>query len=121
MTLALAAMTLLMTLGGALVTLSVTETAIAARHRDGLAALYAAEGALAATMAALRAEADWAVVAPRGEPWRAFADGWVRDEGDGRVAVRAQAARGPGTRRIVEVTVSRAEEGIRVLSWREGP
>jgi hypothetical protein len=56
--LTLMSMVLLLTLGGALVAVTATETTIAARFRDGLGAFYAADAGIAWTMAELRG-ADW--------------------------------------------------------------
>jgi hypothetical protein len=56
--LAVMAMTLLLTLGGALVILITTESTIAARFRDGLEAFYAAEAGIARAIVDLRT-ADW--------------------------------------------------------------
>jgi hypothetical protein len=56
--LTLMSMVLLLTLGGALVALTATETMIAARFRDGLEAFYAADAGIEWAMAELRA-ADW--------------------------------------------------------------
>lgn len=56
--LALMAMALLLTLGGALAVLTATETTIAARFRDGLEAFYAAEAGIARAVVDLRT-ADW--------------------------------------------------------------
>ena len=59
--LALLGMVLLMTLGGALVELTTTETRIAASFRDGVEAFYAAEAGIARAVADLRT-ADWDAV-----------------------------------------------------------
>ncbi len=59
--LALMGMVLLLTLGGALVVLTATETRISASFRDGLAAFYAAEAGIARAVVDLRA-ADWDAV-----------------------------------------------------------
>ena len=132
---ALLAMTLLVVLGGALVMATVTETTIAARHRDGIEAFYAAESALAHTLLALDREMDWGAVV-YGSAWRRFEEAplgdligtagaphlvtvWVRDAGDGQVDVRVSAAHG-GRARVVEATVARRDGSTRVLSWREG-
>ena len=110
--LALFGMVLLLTLGGALVVLTATETRIAASFRDGLAAFYAAEAGLARALVDLRT-ADWEAVkagaskasvadeafdlAAAGRDlalvsgargWRPYAYGWLADlvpaEGAGR-------------------------------------
>ena len=59
--LALMGMVLLMTLGGALVVLTATETRISASFRDGLEAFYAAEAGIARAVVDLRT-ADWDAV-----------------------------------------------------------
>lgn len=133
--LALMAMTLLATLGGALVMQTSTETAIAASFRDGLAAFYAAEGALEAGMASVAGAPDWQAlvsslpVSP--DPaWRALAvppptagmtvDVRVRlASTPGLLELSASAATPRGARRTVQATISRAGEGIRRLFWRE--
>jgi len=132
---ALLTMTLLAVLGGALVTATITETTIAARHRQGIAAFYAAESALAHTLLALEREADWGAIVS-GAVWRRYVDAplggligtaeplhaitvWLRDGGDGMVDVRAQAEQG-GRTRVIEATVVRRDGSIRVLSWRDG-
>jgi hypothetical protein len=56
--LTLMSMVLLLTLGGALVAVTATETTIAVRFRDGLGAFYAADAGIAWAMAQLRM-ADW--------------------------------------------------------------
>ena len=59
--LTLMSMVLLLTLGGALVLVTATETSIAARFRDGLEALYAADAGIARALVDLRT-ADWTAV-----------------------------------------------------------
>lgn len=135
--LALTATALLTALGGALVTLTTTETMIAARHRDGLQAFYAAEAALERALGELRTTADWEAVAT-GTEGPAFLEGslhevvpgadervrlsvvvWVSPADEGMVTVRARAYGPLGVSRTLEATAARSEAGIRVLSWRE--
>jgi Tfp pilus assembly protein PilX len=54
----LMAMTLLMALGGAVLTVAVTEVRIAAHHRDGVEALYAADALVERIRSELRRAAD---------------------------------------------------------------
>lgn len=136
--LAMAAITLLLALGGGLVTLAITETAIAARYRDGMQAFYAADAAAERTIAQLRATADWGPLVGAGAVWQPYAAGWLdgivggpvqpwrswitvslRDAGSGLVAIRARADGPRGARRVVEATVGRAGTGVRILGWRE--
>jgi PilX N-terminal len=132
---ALLAMTLLTVLGGAVVVATVTETAIAARHREGIDAFYAAESALAHTLLALDREADWDGMVS-GSAWRRYVEApladligaagdspvvtvWLRDAGGGQVEVRVRAAHDRRAR-VVEATVARRDGSTRVLSWRDG-
>ncbi len=139
---AISAMTLLMVLAGALVTLTLTETAIAARQRNGLQAFYAAEAVVARTMRDLREAPDWeaVVAAASGAPYLEGPIGlvlgssvplaplsqitvaaWVSSGDAGMVMIRGE-ARGPGgIRRLIETTVAREGHNLRVALWREGP
>lgn len=139
---AICAMTLLMVLAGALVTLTLTETAIAARQRNGLQAFYAAEAVVARTMRDLREATDWvALVADAsGAPYlegpfhlvlgssvppaplsQITVAAWVSSGEAGMVTIRGE-ARGPGgIRRLVETTVAHEGHNLRVALWREGP
>jgi hypothetical protein len=56
---ALMSMTLLMTLGGGLIVLTITETRIAATYRDGIEAFYAADAAIERVIPDLQAASDW--------------------------------------------------------------
>jgi hypothetical protein len=134
---AVVATLLLTVLGGAIVMATVTETAIAARHRDGIDAFYAADSALAHALLALDGEMDWSGVVS-GSDWRPYVEGpldgligagdegfratvtvWVRDAGGGAVELRARAVHGDRAR-VVEAHVARRDGSTRVLSWREG-
>jgi hypothetical protein len=70
--LTLMSMVLLLTLGGALAVVTGTETTIAARFRDGLEALYAADAGIARAMVDLRT-ADW-IAASAGTSKSSFTD-----------------------------------------------
>jgi hypothetical protein len=139
---ALASMSLLMALGGALLTLTSTEAAIAARFRDGLQASYAAEAALGRAMLDLRSAPDWVafVEAAAGRPYldgsldlvvpgaaldvslaRMSVSVSLEGSPEGTVTIRA-VVNGPlAIRRIVEGTVAHDGEGIRLALWRAGP
>ena len=71
---AIMAMTLMLTLGGALVLLSSSETVIAANFRTAHEAMYAADAAFERSLADLRGESDWTPVLSGGVR-SAFADG----------------------------------------------
>jgi hypothetical protein len=71
---AIMAMTLMLTLGGALVLLSSSETAIAANFRAAHEATYAADLAIERSLADLRGETDWTPVLVGGVR-SGFADG----------------------------------------------
>jgi hypothetical protein len=112
--LALGSMTVLSALAAALTLLSSTETAIAARYRDGVALFYDAEASLARGILTLRREPDWTnVPAPLDGSWQAA------DAGGGMVRITAQARGSAGARRAVEAIVARAGGGVRVVRWRE--
>jgi hypothetical protein len=66
--------TLMLTLGGALILLSSSETAIAANFRVAHEATYAADAAIERAFADLRSEADWTPVLA-GSVRSSFADG----------------------------------------------
>ena len=137
--LALSGMAVLLTLGGALVTLTGTETAIAAGARDGVQTFYAAESGIAAALRRLEAVPDWAtVVNGGGSPWlqRPFSElvsgavvdprlsvaVWVTDDPIGDPAtlvLRSHAYGAHGAHRVIETTVRRSGQDVRVLDWRE--
>ncbi|HEX7793934.1 MAG TPA: pilus assembly PilX N-terminal domain-containing protein [Vicinamibacterales bacterium] len=66
--------TLMLTLGGALILLSSSETAIAANFRSAHEAMYAADAAIERALADLRNQADWTPVLS-GSVQSSFADG----------------------------------------------
>lgn len=132
--LALVATMLLLTLGGAMVMLTATESAIAASFRDGIAALYAADGAVEQAIAGLGAVPDWdewlAGLPPAPDPpWRqlpAAASGAFSIDvamrggpGAGVFTLRGRASGARGVQRTVEAVVSHAATGVRFLTWRE--
>jgi hypothetical protein len=82
---AVMATTLMLTLGGALILLSSSETAIAANFRAGHEATYAADAAVERALADLRNQTDWTPVLA-GTVRSSFADGLpsgTRTLGDG--------------------------------------
>jgi hypothetical protein len=133
------AVVLLLTLGGALVTLTSTETAIAAGVRDGVQTLYVAESGVAAAIGLLEAVPDWETLVNGGPaPFlsRRFDElvndaavdprlsvvVWLTDdpiEDPATLVVRAEASGAHGAQRTVETTVRRSADGVRVLDWRE--
>ena len=133
--LALLAIVLLMTLGGALIVLTITETTIAATFRDGLEALYAAEAALDRALVEVNATVDWSTFDPPRQihaatplsevvPGIALEPGmsvdvWVsRGPGPGTLTLQARARR-QQLARTLEAVVTRGDGGLRLLSWRE--
>ena len=70
----LMATTLLLALGGGLVALTTTEARIAATFRDGLAALYGCDAAIARALRDLAASGDWSAVLD-GSDTSSFVDG----------------------------------------------
>ena len=134
-------------LGAGLTLTTMTETAIAANHRDGIQVLYAAEAGIDIAVNRLRTTTDWrgVVEAGNGSP---FLQGRLADlvqspavdsridfavfvspdpNGNEDVLVLDSSAGGPGAlRRNVQVTVTRgpaeANGGARQIatsSWRE--
>lgn len=91
---ALLAMLLMLAVGAGVTLTTMTETGIAANHRDGLQALYAAEAGLVLGTNRLRATADWQAWTTARGPTALFA---------GRLADLAQSGSiDPG----IDVTVS---------------
>ena len=88
---ALMAMMLMLVLGTALMMVTITETRIAAKYRDGIEALYAADAGIELAVSALRPVPDWSDVLsgvtastvadgqPDGGPWRLYARGALAD------------------------------------------
>jgi hypothetical protein len=64
LTTALAAVLMMAAIGGSVVLNTITETTIAASHRDSIRTLYAAEAGIALSVSRLRHTADWSAVAP---------------------------------------------------------
>jgi hypothetical protein len=132
--LALVAIVLLLTLAGAAVLLTSTETAIAAGFRDGVDAFYTADGAVERAIVDLTPVADWTALAATlpaaaEAPWRVLTtesagrfvvDLWIRTEASaGMVTVQGRASGARGVQRTIQATVGRAGEGVRLLAWRE--
>ena len=138
----LMAMMVMLALGAGLTLTTTTAMSIAANHRDGIQALYAAEAGVEIAIARLRMEPDWRTVAEAGGP---FVAGRLADllqssttqvpidievsvgsvaAGDENVLVLRSRTSGPGAiRRNVEVMIRREPGGsapppITVLSWR---
>ena len=61
---ALTAVLMMLAIGGSVALNTMTETTIAANHRDALQMLYAAEAGIDLSISQLRAIADWTVAAP---------------------------------------------------------
>jgi Tfp pilus assembly protein PilX len=138
------AMLMMLALGAGVTLNTITETTIAANHRDGLQALYAAEAGIEVAVSHLRTLSDWRAVADAGAPLvqASFVDllqsATIQTRidvvvsvsadpgGDEHVLVLQSRADGPGAiRRNVQVTIRRvpaADEGgppvIETLSWR---
>jgi Tfp pilus assembly protein PilX len=142
---ALMAALLLMAIGAGLTLTTVTESAIAANHRDGTQTLYAAEAGIELAISRLRTTADWPAVATS-DGRASFVHGRLVDlvqstavdprinvivsvsadpSGDPDVIVLQASASGPGgLRRNVQVIVRRlpadahGSRDIETLSWR---
>ena len=138
---ALMAMLMMLALGAGVAMTTLTEGSIAANHRDGIQALYAAEAGIDLAVSRLRTVADWRTVVRRRDPVLLL-DGRLVDllQGgavDSRVAVTVTVSRDPGgnddmlvlqssamlsggVRRSVQVTVRKrpATGEIETLSWR---
>jgi Tfp pilus assembly protein PilX len=143
---ALMAMLMMLAIGAAIVVNTITETTIAANHRDAVQALYAAEAGIELAISQLRATADWSAAAgdPRGAifvqgPLAALVQSGTVDQrlnvaasvypdphGDQDVLIVRSSASATGIRRSIEVTIRRAPatggataRKIEMLSWRE--
>jgi len=141
------AMLMMLAIGGSAVLNTMTETAIAANHRDSIQALYAAEAAIDLATSRLRTTADWSALVPA-QGGATLVQGTMADllqvaAVDPRVSVLASVSRDPngdpdvlimqavasgpaGVRRRIQVTVRRAPatesattRRIETLSWRE--
>jgi Tfp pilus assembly protein PilX len=143
---ALTAVLMMLAIGGSVVLNTMTETTIAANHRDALQALYAAEAAIDLSISRLRMIEDWTAAAPdpRGttlvqgpladllhvpavDP-RLNVTAWVTPDpsGDANVLIVEAVASGGGIRRGVQVTIRRAPatpsattRNIATIFWRE--
>lgn len=61
---AVTAVLMMLAIGGSAVLNTMTETTIAASHRDSTQTLYAAEAAIGLSLSRLRKTADWSAIAP---------------------------------------------------------
>ena len=137
---ALMAMLMMLALGAGVAMTTLTESTIAANHRDGLQALYAAEAGIDLAVSRLRSIADWQTVV-KGAPVTLL-DGRLADllQGgtvDSRVVVTVTVSPDPnghegilalqssaivsgGIRRTVQMSIRRrpATGEIEILSWR---
>ena len=138
---ALMALLMMLALGAGVAVTTMTETAIAVNHRDGIQALYAAEAGVELAVNRLRTVADWRTVV-NGRDAVPLVDGRLADllqsgsvdsrisvvvsasadaAGDDNVLTLQSSAIVPGgVRRTVQVTVRRRppSEDIETLSWR---
>lgn len=138
------AMIVMLALGAGVTLNSMTETSIAANHRDGLQALYAAEAGIEVAISRLRTLPDWRPVADAGgifiqgrlgdllqnasiqEPIDVMVAVTTDPGGDENILVLQSRANGPGAiRRSVQVTIRRIPAAsadtaptIATLSWR---
>ena len=141
---ALMATLMMLALGAGVTLTTMTETTVAANHRDGLQALYAAEAGVDLAISRLRGVADWRPVANAGAP---FLQGRLADllqssdvdsaigvtvlvspDPNGNadvVVVQSSAVVAGGVRRTVQVIITRrpadadGARRIETLSWRE--
>jgi hypothetical protein len=143
---ALTGVLLMMAIGGSAALNMMTETTIAANHRDSLQALYSAEAGIDLGISRLRRIDDWRAAAPdpqgttlvqgsvtdllqvTGVDPRLSVTAWVFPDpnGDPDVLIVQAIASGRGLRRGVQVTIRRAPatpsatmRNIRTISWRE--
>ena len=138
---ALMALLMMLALGAGVAVTTMTEVTIAANHRDGIQALYAAEAGIELALNRLRAVDDWRTVL-NGRDAVTLIDGSLADllqsesvdarssvivtvsrntGEDDRVLVMQSSAIVPGgIRRTVQVTVTRASSSndIEILAWR---
>jgi PilX N-terminal len=144
---ALTAVLMMLAIGASAALNTMTETTIAANHRDALQALYAAEAGIELSISRLRLMADWTAAAPdpRGttlvqgpladllqvttiDP-RLNVTAWVMPDPNGDpdvLIVHAVASGAGGIRRGVQVTIRRAPaspsatmRSIETIFWRE--
>ena len=142
---ALMAMLMMVALGAGLTLTTMTESSIAANHRDGLQTLYAAEAGIELASSRLRTTPDWSAVVTTGAT-RTLLVAHLADvvqsaavdsrftitvvvsadpNGDRDVLVLQSTALGPGgNRRNVQVTVRRlpadasGARAVDTVSWR---
>ena len=138
------AMLMMLALGAGVTLNTMTEMTIAANHRDGLQALYAAEAGIEVAISHLRTLPDWRASADAGAPFVQASLGDLLQSatiqtpidvvvsvsadpgGDENVLVLHSRANGPGAiQRNVQVTIRRvpasdagAPPAIETLSWR---
>ena len=144
---ALTAVLMMLAIGGSIALNTMTETTIAANHRDALQTLYAAEAGIDLSISQLRMMADWtaAVPDPRGttlvqgrladllqvpaiDP-RLNVTAWAIPDPGGNpdvLIVQALASGAGGIRRTVQVTIRRAPaapsatmRNVETIFWRE--
>ena len=142
---ALMAMLMMVALSAGLTLTTMTESSIAANHRDGLQTLYAAEAGIELAISGLRTTPDWSAVVTTGATGT-FLVAHLADvvqssaidsrftitvtvspdpNGDRDVLVLQSSAIGPGgSRRNVQVTVRRLQpdasgaRAVEPVSWR---
>jgi hypothetical protein len=144
---AVMAMLMMLAISGSVTLNTITETTIAANHRDAIQALYAAEAGIDLAISRLRVMADWTTAAadPSGTMFvqgslAAFVQSGAVDprisiaalifpDPNGAhdvLVVRSTASGAGGLRRSIQVTIRRAPAAdgatarkIETLSWRE--
>ena len=144
---ALTAVLMMLAISGSVALNTMTETTIAANHRDALQTLYAAEAGIDLSIMRLRIATDWSVVAPdpggtvliqgtivdllqvAGLDPRLNVTAWGFPDPNGDpdvVIVQAVASGGGGLHRGVQVTIRRAPaapgataRNIETIVWRE--
>ncbi|HEU5259438.1 MAG TPA: hypothetical protein VFU28_25805 [Vicinamibacterales bacterium] len=144
---ALTAVLMMLAISGSVALNTMTETTIAANHRDALQTLYAAEAGIDLSIMQLRIATDWSVVAPdprgtvlmqgslvdllqvAGLDPRLHVTAWVFPDPNGDpdvLIVQAVASGGGGLHRGVQVTIRRAPaapsattRNIETIVWRE--
>ena len=138
---ALMALLMMLALGAGVTVTAMTEVTIAANHRDGVQALYAAEAGIELALNRLRAADEWRTVL-NGRDAVTVIDGGLADllhsgSVDSRSGVIVTVSRNPGEddsvlvmqssailpggiRRTVQVTVKRrlSSDDIDIMSWR---
>jgi len=144
---ALTAVLMMLAIGGSAALNMMTETTIAANHRDALQLLYSAEAGIDLGISRLRTNADWGAAAPdprgttlvqgrltdllqvTGVDPRLSVTAWVFPDPNGDpdvLILQAVASGGGGLGRAVQVTIrgapatlSATVRNIRTISWRE--